>query len=79
MRHACGHLNPTRAVLCKNNICLLLSNLVDSSYEGLHMVCSASVLNSHFQSALNVSGSMGSGLSAVYFGAYFICSPTISG
>ncbi|KAK3942065.1 putative l-fucose permease [Diplogelasinospora grovesii] len=37
------------------------------------------VLNSHFQSELNISASMASGLSAAYFGAYFICPPTISG
>jgi len=37
------------------------------------------VLNSHFQSALSISSSMASGLSAAYFGAYFICPPTISG
>src|SRR6516164_7784909 len=37
------------------------------------------VLNSHFQSTLNISSSMAAGLSAAYFGAYFICPPTISG
>ncbi|OIW26461.1 glucose galactose transporter [Coniochaeta ligniaria NRRL 30616] len=37
------------------------------------------VLNSHFQSALSISSSMASGLSAAYFGAYFLCPPTISG
>ncbi|KAH8672307.1 glucose galactose transporter [Ilyonectria robusta] len=37
------------------------------------------VLNSHFQSLLNISGSMASGLAAAYFGAYFICPPTLSG
>ncbi|KAJ9148550.1 Glucose galactose transporter [Pleurostoma richardsiae] len=37
------------------------------------------VLNSHFQATLSISSSMASGLSAAYFGAYFICPPTISG
>ncbi|KAK1766518.1 putative l-fucose permease [Phialemonium atrogriseum] len=37
------------------------------------------VLNSHFQSALSISSSMAAGLSAAYFGAYFVCPPTISG
>ena len=37
------------------------------------------VLNSHFQSSLNISSSMAAGLSSAYFGAYFICPPTISG
>ncbi|KAH6971079.1 glucose galactose transporter [Ilyonectria sp. MPI-CAGE-AT-0026] len=37
------------------------------------------VLNSHFQSLLEISGSMASGLAAAYFGAYFICPPTLSG
>ncbi|KAK3689815.1 glucose galactose transporter [Podospora appendiculata] len=37
------------------------------------------VLNSHFQSELSISASMASGLSAAYFGAYFLCPPTISG
>ena len=37
------------------------------------------VLNSHFQSELNVSASMASDLSAAYFGAYFLCQLTISG
>lgn len=37
------------------------------------------VLNSHFQSLLNISGSMAAGLAAAYFGAYFICPPTLSG
>ncbi|KAH6892557.1 glucose galactose transporter [Thelonectria olida] len=37
------------------------------------------VLNSHFQALLNISGSMASGLAAAYFGAYFICPPTLSG
>ncbi|KAK5138445.1 hypothetical protein LTR08_000031 [Meristemomyces frigidus] len=37
------------------------------------------VLNSHFQDALNITASMASGLSAAYFGAYFLCPLTISG
>ncbi|KAK4157682.1 hypothetical protein C8A00DRAFT_29366 [Chaetomidium leptoderma] len=37
-----------------------------------------SVLNSHFQSQLQISASMAAGLSLAYFGAYFICPPTIS-
>ncbi|TLD29093.1 hypothetical protein PspLS_03438 [Pyricularia sp. CBS 133598] len=37
------------------------------------------VLNAHFQKTLNLSGSMSAGLSAAYFGAYFICPPTVSG
>ncbi|RHZ49382.1 uncharacterized protein CDV56_102406 [Aspergillus thermomutatus] len=37
------------------------------------------VLNSHFQSELNITASMASGLSAAYFGAYFLCPLTISG
>ncbi|KAI1847476.1 hypothetical protein JX265_012316 [Neoarthrinium moseri] len=37
------------------------------------------VLNSHFQKSLNISNSMAAGLSAAYFGAYFVCPPTISG
>ncbi|KAK0625334.1 glucose galactose transporter [Bombardia bombarda] len=37
------------------------------------------VLNSHFQAELSISASMASGLSAAYFGAYFICPPTLSG
>lgn len=36
-------------------------------------------LNSHFQSSLNISASESSGLSAAYFGAYFLCPLTISG
>ncbi|KAI1076007.1 glucose galactose transporter [Whalleya microplaca] len=37
------------------------------------------VLNSHFKSLLDISFAQASGLSAAYFGAYFICPPTISG
>ncbi|KAH6657967.1 glucose galactose transporter [Truncatella angustata] len=37
------------------------------------------VLNSHFQKSLSISSSMAAGLSAAYFGAYFLCPPTISG
>ncbi|KAH8646861.1 L-fucose permease Glucose/galactose transporter [Xylariales sp. PMI_506] len=37
------------------------------------------VLNSHFQTSLNLTNSMAAGLSSAYFGAYFICPPTISG
>ncbi|KAL4889234.1 major facilitator superfamily domain-containing protein [Aspergillus ambiguus] len=37
------------------------------------------VLNSHFQAELNITASMASGLSAAYFGAYFLCPLTISG
>ncbi|KFA80022.1 hypothetical protein S40288_01844 [Stachybotrys chartarum IBT 40288] len=37
------------------------------------------VLNSHFQSLLEISHSMAAGLAAAYFGAYFICPPTLSG
>ncbi|ORY68188.1 glucose galactose transporter [Pseudomassariella vexata] len=37
------------------------------------------VLNSHFQFALSISASMAAGLSSAYFGAYFVCPPTISG
>ncbi|KAF7561972.1 hypothetical protein G7046_g2168 [Stylonectria norvegica] len=37
------------------------------------------VLNSHFQSSLHISSSMAAGLSSAYFGAYFVCPPTISG
>ncbi|KAL9112331.1 MAG: hypothetical protein Q9227_003449 [Pyrenula ochraceoflavens] len=37
------------------------------------------VLNSHFQSELNITASRASGLSAAYFGAYFLCPLTISG
>ncbi|CAK4031987.1 glucose galactose transporter [Lecanosticta acicola] len=37
------------------------------------------VLNSHFQTELNISASMASGLSAAYFGAYFLCPLTFSG
>jgi hypothetical protein len=37
------------------------------------------VLNSHFQTALNLSAANSAGLSSAYFGAYFICPPTISG
>ena len=37
------------------------------------------VLNSHFQKQLNISASMAAGLSSAYFGAYFICPPTVSG
>ncbi|KAL2811613.1 glucose/galactose transporter [Aspergillus granulosus] len=37
------------------------------------------VLNSHFQAELNITASMASGLSAAYFGAYFICPLTVSG
>jgi MFS family permease len=36
-------------------------------------------LNSHFQSELNITASMASGLSATSFGAYFLCPLTISG
>lgn len=37
------------------------------------------VLNAHFQASLNISYSMAAGISSAYFGAYFICPPTISG
>jgi MFS transporter, FHS family, L-fucose permease len=37
------------------------------------------VLNPHFQASLNITPSRASGLSAAYFGAYFLCPPTISG
>ncbi|KAG9232144.1 major facilitator superfamily domain-containing protein [Amylocarpus encephaloides] len=37
------------------------------------------VLNPHFQKSLDITPSMASGLSAAYFGAYFLCPPTISG
>ncbi|KAF2089888.1 MFS general substrate transporter [Saccharata proteae CBS 121410] len=37
------------------------------------------VLNSHFQTELNITASKASGLSAAYFGAYFLCPLTISG
>ncbi|KKY19155.1 putative l-fucose permease glucose galactose transporter [Diplodia seriata] len=37
------------------------------------------VLNSHFQADLNITASKASGLSAAYFGAYFLCPLTISG
>lgn len=36
------------------------------------------VLNSHFQATLNITASKASGLSAAYFGAYFLCPLTIS-
>ncbi|PYH30126.1 glucose/galactose transporter [Aspergillus neoniger CBS 115656] len=36
-------------------------------------------LNSHFQDELNITASMSSGLSAAYFGAYFLCPLTVSG
>ncbi|CEL04011.1 hypothetical protein ASPCAL05145 [Aspergillus calidoustus] len=37
------------------------------------------VLNSHFQTTLNITPAKASGLSASYFGAYFLCPLTISG
>ena len=37
------------------------------------------VLNPHFQQDLNVTAAKASGLSAAYFGAYFLCPLTISG
>ncbi|KAF2203496.1 glucose/galactose transporter [Delitschia confertaspora ATCC 74209] len=37
------------------------------------------VLNSHFQETLNIGPSRASGLSAAYFGAYFLCPLTVSG
>ncbi|OJJ61743.1 hypothetical protein ASPSYDRAFT_145428 [Aspergillus sydowii CBS 593.65] len=37
------------------------------------------VLNSHFQTTLNITASKSSGLQASYFGAYFVCPLTISG
>lgn len=37
------------------------------------------VLNSHFQTELNITPGMASGLSAAYFGAYFLMPLTISG
>ena len=37
------------------------------------------VLNSHFRATLNITASKASGLSAAYFGAYFLCPLTISG
>ncbi|OAA59849.1 glucose galactose transporter [Niveomyces insectorum RCEF 264] len=37
------------------------------------------VLNQHFQATLHISSSMAAGLSSAYFGAYFVCPPTISG
>ncbi|KAJ5104046.1 hypothetical protein N7532_004575 [Penicillium argentinense] len=36
-------------------------------------------LNSHFQTTLNISAGMSSGLQASYFAAYFVCPLTISG
>jgi MFS transporter, FHS family, L-fucose permease len=37
------------------------------------------VLNSNFVSLLNISNAESAGLSAAYFGAYFLCPLTISG
>ncbi|PSN74602.1 glucose/galactose transporter [Corynespora cassiicola Philippines] len=37
------------------------------------------VLNSHFQTLLNITPTKASGLAAAYFGAYFLCPLTISG
>ena len=37
------------------------------------------VLNSHFQTTLNITASRASGLAAAYFGGYFLCPLTISG
>ncbi|RFU23883.1 hypothetical protein B7463_g12453, partial [Scytalidium lignicola] len=37
------------------------------------------VLNPHFQASLNITPSKSSGLSAAYFGAYFLCPLTFSG
>lgn len=37
------------------------------------------VLNSHFQSELNITASKAAGLASAYFGAYFLCPLTISG
>ncbi|KAM0285445.1 hypothetical protein ACHAQH_001392 [Verticillium albo-atrum] len=37
------------------------------------------VLNAHFQNLLEISAAMSSGMAAAYFGAYFICPPTLSG
>jgi len=37
------------------------------------------VLNAHFKESLNLQYSQSTGLSSAYFGAYFICPPTISG
>lgn len=36
-------------------------------------------MNAHFQRSLNLTFAKSSGLAAAYFGAYFICPPTISG
>lgn len=36
-------------------------------------------LNSHFQDELNITAAQSSGLSAAYFGAYFLCPLTVSG
>lgn len=37
------------------------------------------VLNSHFNASLNIGAARAAGLSSAYFGAYFICPPTVSG
>lgn len=37
------------------------------------------MLNAHFQSSLNLTFAKSSGLASAYFGAYFLCPPTISG
>ena len=37
------------------------------------------ILNPHFQTSLSITAGRASGLSAAYFGAYFLCPPTILG
>ena len=50
-----------------------MSSLGDEKEVSQHQV------SSHFQKELNISAGMASGLSAAYFGAYFLCPLTISG
>jgi MFS family permease len=58
---------------------ILQAPFATKRYHGAGGTDDGAVLNSHFQSTLNITASMSAGLSAAYFGAYFLCPPTISG
>ncbi|KAB2576617.1 hypothetical protein BFW01_g4054 [Lasiodiplodia theobromae] len=67
-----GHLTLKQSLL-PNSLVTILFFLWGFAYGLLD------VLNSHFQADLNITASKASGLSAAYFGAYFLCPLTISG
>lgn len=61
-------------------VCSLNKNSI-GEFLSVNMLTSHAdvVLNSHFQKSLHIDFSRSSGLASAYFGAYFICPPTISG